>query len=181
MRRLETLLFISVLALSIQPFSLCLAEETPPGDLFTRFEGRWQLSYEVYSQPGETPETGGGIETHRPLDDGSWSIVDFRGKLFGQPYVSHSVNTYSAETDTYRHYFFDASARQAQPSESRYDAERDVFVRSWEGPDFAGKPSTWRQVLRFPTADRYELELTTRDAEGKERRAIRCVGKRLKG
>jgi len=166
-------------SLAILPFVLGAAEASQEGfqppkptkfhEHLKQFEGTWDAVSKFFMEPGKPAVESKGSETGKLVSGGLWLVFDYKGDMFGIPFVGHGVMGYDTHKKKYVGSWVDSMATGLFTSEGTCDDKGKVFTSVMEGTDpESGKTMKMKHVSEIKDADTKTLTFYMDGPDGKE-------------
>jgi hypothetical protein len=143
----------------MMPAAVALAQMPPapkPGpehEFLKRDVGVWDATVEMQGPPGTPPAVSKGTETVGMAVGGLWQTTQFKGDLMGQVFEGQGIMGYDPAKKKYVGSWVDSMSSGLSLVEGTYDAAKNVFTGTMEGPGPTGDIVKMKQVVEWKDAD----------------------------
>lgn len=170
----------------MMPAAVALAQMPPapkPGpehEVLKRDVGVWDATIEMQGPPGTPPAVSKGTETVGMALGGLWQTTEFKGDMMGQVFEGQGVTGYDPTKRKYVGSWVDSMSSGLSLVEGSYDAAKNVFTGTMEGPGPTGENVKMKQVVVWKDADNRTFTVYLPLPDGTEVQAFKITYKRRK-
>ena len=133
------------------------------------FVGEWTVSTKAWMMPGAEPVVSQNAAKAELILGGRFLRVDFKGKMFGQPFEGLQIIGYDNQQKKYASFWIDSSSTAFYLTSGTRDVKTNVVVETGLWPDpMTGKDMKVRTVTTLKSKDENMFEMYMSDPEGKE-------------
>jgi hypothetical protein len=156
-----------------------MAKYATPGEHhkhLEQFVGTWSTASKFWPAPGAAPMESTGEAVHKPVLDGRFIHLSYKGVMMDTPFEGMGFFGYDNYREKHIDFWIDNFGTFMLTSEgSCSDAGKTLTMFTTADDPITKTRKTLRTVYRFPSADRYTVEMYDTGPDGQEFRTLEIL------